>query len=133
MATNDRDRMDQDLDTAGLDNTPGTGMGMNAAQSMSADVSGMSDPEGARDWSKSAGQAGSDYLHGAENDSEHRGPSRHGGMSSSAGGTTAGGLGGEHTGGAGADLDETRRLAQEATDRLREDHENRGVSGNGNF
>lgn len=130
MAIDNRDPMDQDLDTAGLDNTPGTGTGMNAAQQMgSGDVSGMSDPGAGRDWSKSEGQAGSDYLHGTENDSSEGGPSRHGGMSSAPSGTS----GGTHDGDAGAALDETRRAAREATERLREDYDNRGVSGNGSF
>ncbi|MBW3656277.1 MAG: hypothetical protein KY444_09220 [Gemmatimonadetes bacterium] len=130
MANNDRNPTDQDLDTAGLDNTPGTGSRFDAAQSMSGaggDVSGMSSPDaGGRDWSKSEGQAGSDYLHGADGSD---GPSRHGGMSSSPGGTSGSGPGT----GAGADLEETHRLAREATERLREDFDNRGVSGNGNF
>ena len=50
-------------------------------------------------------------------------------MSSSPGGTSGSGPGT----GAGADLDETRRAAREATERLREDFDNRGVSGSGNF
>jgi len=130
MANDDPIPTDQDLDTAGLDNTPGTGSGLGAAQSMSAaggDVSGMSSPEsGGRDWSKSEGQAGSDYLHGSDGGD---GPSRHGGMSSSPGGSSGSGPGT----GAGADLEETHRLAREATERLREDFDNRGVSGTGNF
>lgn len=121
---NDRNPTDQDLDTAGLDNTPGTGSGLGAAQSMSA-AGGMSSPEaGGRDWSKSEGQAGSDYLHGSDGND---GPSRDGGMSSSPGGTSGSGDG------VATDVDETRRLAREATERLREDYDNRGVSGNGNF
>jgi hypothetical protein len=51
------------------------------------------------------------------------------GMSSSPGGSSGSGPGT----GAGADLEETHRLAREATERLREDFDNRGVSGNGNF
>lgn len=44
------------------------------------------------------------------------------------------GLGGSiGTGDAGADREETRRMAQDAAERLREDHQNRGVPGSGNF
>lgn len=62
MANDDRNPTDQDLDTAGLDNTPGTGSGLGAARSMSAGggVSGMSSSPGGTSGSGPGTGAGAD-------------------------------------------------------------------------
>ena len=89
-----------------------------------------------------AGPAGSDYQHNADEDfyasdafdDDRFYGSRRGGSSGASGGMSGsssdpGGMGE----GMGADRDETRRLAREASERLREDERNRGVGRSGNL
>ena len=122
------------------------------------------------DASRSAGLAGSDYMHNSDedfyasdafDDAAFYGSRRRGGSAQAPGGSpnqpTGGNLGlSAGTGGAdqvdplsgsglprdasrgpdgggnaGGDRDETRRLAQDGMERLREDHDNRGVGGGG--
>ena len=115
------------------------------------------------DASHSAGLAGSDYQHNADedfyasdafDDARFYGSRRPGGTSNRGNFGLSGGTGGagdvdQLSGsglsqsnptlhgagqeGVGADRDETARLAREAGERLREDRENRGVPGSGNF
>lgn len=133
--------------------------GMSAGAGSQGPVAGMGTdrgPQGDMSHRGSSGQAGSDYLHNADEDfyaSDAFDDSRFYGARR--GGTSGGGLGGGspvsgtagtglHGGGMsassdpggmgdsmGADRDETARLAREASERLREDHQNRGVGGSG--
>lgn len=201
------------MDTAGLDNTPGTGTGLgmtgtgglsdmdsgmrastptpdsmhstgsSAGMMASADDglrageragAGSQGPAGGMnagtssggmqgDASHSAGLAGSDYQHNADedfyasdafDDVRFYGTRRPGGTSNRGNFGLSGGTGGaadvdQLSGsglsqsnptlhgagqeGVGADRDETTRLAREASERLREDQENRGVGGTGNL
>lgn len=100
--------------------------GMSAGAGSQGPVAGMGTDRGPQgDMSHSTGLAGSDYLHNADEDfyaSDAFDDNRFYG-------SRRGGLGDSM----GADRDETRRLAQDASERLREDHRNRGVGGSGSL
>jgi hypothetical protein len=115
------------------------------------------------DASHRSGLAGSDYQHNADedfyasdafDDARFYGSRRPGGLSNRGNFGLSGGTGGaadvdplsgsglqrdggtlhgSSTGDTGTDRDETSRLAREASERLREDRDNRGVGGTGNF
>ena len=125
--------------------------GMSAGAGSQGPVAGMGTdrgPQGDMSHRASSGVAGSDYLHNADedfyasdafDDNRFYGSRRGGadGSSGSSGGTGEPLRGSSSPGGMGdsmgADRDETRRLAQEASERLREDERNRGVGGSGSL
>ena len=161
--------------SGGLDREESRGGGMGALNERADELGYDRDAVQMRgDASHSAGLAGSDYLHNADedfyandafDDARFYGSRRSGGTAGSAdrnlGGPVLGGGGGMNdlsrgTGGAdqvdplsgsglqrgprempsgdaGADEDETRRLAQDARELLREDHRNRDVGGGGSL
>jgi len=134
--------------------------GMSAGAGSQGPVSGLGTdrgPQGDMSHRASTGHAGSDYQHNADedfyasdafDDSRFYGARRGGttGGSGLGGGSPVSGTAGTglHGGGMsassdpggmsdsmGADRDETARLAREASERLREDQQNRGVGGSG--
>jgi sporulation protein YlmC with PRC-barrel domain len=118
---NDSMRADDDATLVG---------GMSAGAGSQGPVAGMGTdrgPQGDMSHRASTGSPASDYQHNADEDfyaSDAFDDSRFYGARR--GGTTGGGS-------MGADREETERLAREASERLREDQQNRGVGGSGSL